>query len=163
MGVHFFDQHQRETVQAALARMGPSGDLGRDEHQTAVDLLDQYLSGAAPSDPEPHDRTRTRQRGLDLVRRKYISGITELDRRSRGTFGTHFTGLTPDQQDRVLADMEESEDGPEPADGRIAAGVLPDETSPQAGGLTDLGFLPLLAMHARPGFLAGVAGGSDAT
>lgn len=159
---HFFDHHQRETVSAALARLGPASNVDLDEHETAVNLLDRYLAGSAAGGyPEPDDRTHVMRRGLDLVRKKYVYGIIELDRRSRAAFGTHFTGLNPDQQDRVLADLEESEEGPEPADGNIAAGVVPDEASPAAGELADLGFLPLLAMHARPGFLAGVAGAAE--
>jgi gluconate 2-dehydrogenase gamma chain len=158
MGDRFFDQHQRETVRAALARMSSSrqpGDVGR-----AIDLLDRYLAGKAQAYPGPNDQTHVLNHGLDIVRHKYIAGIFELDRRSRATYGTHFTGLRGEQQDGVLADMEEAEDGPEPSDARLAAGVVPDE-SPQAGGLAEMGFLPLLATHAGPGFLASVTAPSS--
>ncbi len=42
---NFFDQHQRATVEAAMARVIPTDDLPGAREAGTVDFVDRYLSG----------------------------------------------------------------------------------------------------------------------
>ncbi|MFF5211977.1 gluconate 2-dehydrogenase subunit 3 family protein [Streptosporangium sp. NPDC000396] len=160
----FFDPHQRETVEAAMARMIPTDDSPGAREAGTIDFLDRYLSGlgyiyAKPdgSGFEKLDGMRAdawRQR-IDILREKYVEGIAELDRRSRDQFGADFARLPGDQQDRVLADVERGGTGADLEKAKAVAGFAPVEPAlQQTSTEIELEFVPLLAFHTRQGFYA---------
>ncbi len=156
----FFNVHQRATIEAAMARIIPTDDQPGAREAGTIDFLDRYLSGpdfiyAKPdgSGFEKLEGKRAdawRQR-VEIIRAKYVDGITELDRKSQSQFGAEFVQLTPEQQDRILTDMEH------PA---LETGVGMEETKAvepalqQTNAEIDLAFFPLLALHTRQGFYA---------
>jgi gluconate 2-dehydrogenase gamma chain len=162
----FFDAHQRETVEAAMARIIPTDDQPGAREAGTIDFLDRYLSGldfiyAKPDGSgfetlEGRRAEAWRQR-IDILRERYVEGIEELDRRSQAQFGADFVALTPEQQDRVLAAVEqptlESEGALEEA--LSVAGFAPVEPAlQQTSTEIELSFFPLLAFHTRQGFYA---------
>src|SRR5688572_22465977 len=92
----FFDEFQRRTIEAAMARVIPTDhEPGASEART-IDFLDRYLSGinyvyATPDGGgfarlEGKRAEAWRQR-IEIVRRKYLEGIEELNQRSRAEYG----------------------------------------------------------------------------
>jgi gluconate 2-dehydrogenase gamma chain len=161
----FFDDFQRRTIEAAMARIIPTDhDPGASEAGT-IDFLDRYLSGidyiyAKPDGsgfarPEGQRADAWRQR-IEIVRHKYLEGIEELNQRGRAEFGDDFADLAPDQQDAVLAIMEgpvrEQERARE--EEQAVSGFTPPEPAlQQIAAEIDLDFFPLLVLHTRQGFL----------
>ncbi|MBW3633709.1 MAG: gluconate 2-dehydrogenase subunit 3 family protein [Chloroflexi bacterium] len=162
----FFDQFQRRTVEAAMARIIPTDHEPGAREAGAIDFLDRYLSGidhvyAKPdgsgfAPPEGKRAEAWRQR-IDIVRRKYREGIDELNQRSRAEFGEDFAQLPPDQQDFILTMMEgpvlDQEQAREEAE-TVAGFTPPEPALQQIAAETDLEFFPLLVLHTRQGFLA---------
>jgi gluconate 2-dehydrogenase gamma chain len=156
----FFNAHQRATIEAAMTRIIPTDDQPGAREAGTIDFLDRYLSGldfiyAKPdgSGFEKLEGKRAdawRQR-VEMIRAKYVDGIKELDRKSQSKFGAEFVQLTPEQQDRILTDMEH------PA---LETGVGMEEAKAvepalqQTNAEIDLAFFPLLALHTRQGFYA---------
>jgi gluconate 2-dehydrogenase gamma chain len=156
----FFNAHQRATIEAAMARIIPTDDQPGAREAGTIDFLDRYLSGldfiyAKPdgSGFEKLEGKRAdawRQR-VEIIRAKYVDGIKELDRKSQSQFGAEFVQLTPEQQDRILNDMEHPalETGAGMEEAKAVEPAL-QQTSPEI----DLAFFPLLALHTRQGFYA---------
>jgi gluconate 2-dehydrogenase gamma chain len=166
-GAKFFDGHQRATVEAAMARIIPTDDHGGAKEAETVEFVDRYLSGLdcifAKPDGSGFERLEGKraeawQQRIDIIRKKYIEGILELDRRSQAQFGADFVSLTDEQQDEILTEMEspaavqiEAEMG----EGKAIAGFAPVEPAlQQTNAEIELEFFPLLALHTRQGFYA---------
>src|SRR5918911_4851345 len=100
----FFDTHQWETIEAAMARIIPTDhDPGAREART-VRFLDRYLSGLdyiyARRDGGGFIRLEGRaaeawRERIDGLRRKYVAGIADMGRRSSDLFGAPFCQLSP--------------------------------------------------------------------
>ena len=162
----FFDEFQRRTIEAAMARIIPTDyEPGASEAGT-IDFLDRYLSGIDFVYAKPDGSGFTRLEGkraeawqqrIEIVRHKYREGIEELNQRSRGEFGDDFVALPPDQQDVVLTLMEgpDREQERDREEEQSVAGFTPPEPAlQQIAAEVDLDFFPLLVLHTRQGFLA---------
>lgn len=162
----FFDDFQRLTIEAAMARIIPTDhEPGAGEART-IDFLDRYLSGIDYVYAKPDGsgfaqlegkRAEAWRQRIEIIRHKYLEGIEELTQRSRAEFGDDFADLAPDQQDAILAMMEgpvrEQERARE--EEQSVAGFTPLEPAlQQIAAETDLDFFPLLLLHTRQGFLA---------
>lgn len=153
----FFDDHQRATIEAAMARIIPTDDLPGAREAGAIDFLDRYLSGLGSIYAKPDGsgfeelvgkRAEAWQRRLDRVRARYLAGVADLDQRAQTAFGADFAALDASRQDRILAELE-------PRD-HLLAGDGDDDTPPlqQTTAEIDLDFFPLLCLHTRQGFYA---------
>jgi gluconate 2-dehydrogenase gamma chain len=162
----FFDEHQRATVEAAMARMIPTDDTPGAREAGTIDFLDRYLSGiefvyAKPDGsgfekPEGKRAWAWEQR-IAALRDTYVRGIEELDKRSRDMFGSDFVTLADDQQDQVLTEMERParKQGEQVAHDQVLGAFAPPEPALQQS-MVEMGldFVPLLALHTRQGFYA---------
>ncbi|CAA9583187.1 MAG: hypothetical protein AVDCRST_MAG59-5083 [uncultured Thermomicrobiales bacterium] len=162
----FFDDHQRRTIEAAMARIIPTDDRPGAREAGTIDFLDGYLAGidrvyAKPdgSGFERLDGKRAaawRQR-IEAVRKTYLAGVEEMDRRSRARFGGAFAALSGEQQDAILTELEQAapESAAELDQAQATAAWAPVEPAmQQTSAEVDLAFLPLLALHTRQGFYA---------
>jgi gluconate 2-dehydrogenase gamma chain len=157
----FFDEHQRATIAAAMARIIPTDDTPGAAEARCIDFLDRYLSGIgyiyAKPDGSGFETLAGRQaqawrQRVNKARAKYLSGVAELDRRSRERDGSDFVQLGPNAQDGVLRSLETPETAAnEPA---IAYGKPEEPALQQTSAESDLDFFPLLVAHTRQGFLA---------
>lgn len=154
-GDRFFDDHQRATIEAAMARIIPTDDLPGAREAGTIDFLDRYLAGLGSIYAKPDGsgfeelvgkRAEAWRRRLDTIRSGYVAGVAELDGRSRTAFGADFTGLDASQQDTILAEFE-PRDGSSAGDGDAPA-------LQQTRAEIDLDFFPLLCLHTRQGFYA---------
>ena len=162
----FFDAHQRQTVEAAMARIIPTDEQPGAREAGTVEFLDGYLSGVGFIYAKPDGsgfeklegkRAEAWQKRVDILRDKYVEGIKELDRLSREQFGSEFVQLTPEQQDRVLAGMEHPVRNSAGAleESQATAGFVPPAPAlQQTSHEIHLEFFPLLALHTRQGFYA---------
>jgi gluconate 2-dehydrogenase gamma chain len=162
----FFNEHQRRTVEAAMARIIPTDHEPGAREARTVDFIDRYLSGIdyvfAKPDGSGFERLEGkvadawRQR-IDTLRTRYVEGIASLDRRSSYRFGAEFHVLGEEQQDEVLRDLER---GAEAEEAAVAAGQAVAGWSPPEPGLqqtlaeTEMDFFPMLVFHTRQGFYA---------
>jgi len=162
----FFDDHQRRTIAAAMARIIPTDDQPGAREAGTIDFLDRYLSGvgyvfAKPdgSGFETLEGTRAdawRQR-IEAVRTTYLAGIKNLDRRSQARFGREFVELVEEEQDAVLTDLERSAPEGAAALDRVQVTAAWSPATPamqQTNAEVDVSFFPLLALHTRQGFYA---------
>ena len=172
MSGRFFDAHQRATVEAAMARIIPTDDQPGAREAGTVEFVDRYLSGIdfiyAKPDGSGFEklegkRAEAWRKRVDILRRKYVEGIVELDRCSRAEFGDDFVALTPERQDQVLAALERRAPAADPVPTTGPGYALNTEPSATTGGEpalqqtsteTELDFVPLLVMHTRQGFYA---------
>jgi len=162
----FFDDFQRRTIEAAMARIIPTDHQPGASEAGTIDFLERYLSGIdyiyARPDGSGFERLEGRRaeawrRRIEIVRHKYLEGIEELNQRSRAEFGDDFADLAPDQQDVILAVMERPARDEERAreEEQAVAGFAPPEPAlQQIAAEIDLDFFPLLVLHTRQGFLA---------
>ena len=162
----FFDQFQRRTIEAVMARIIPTDHEPGAREAGAIDFLDRYLSGidrvfAKPDGsgfaPPQGIRAEAWRQRIEIVRRKYLDGIDELNQRSRAEFGDDFAQLPPDQQDVILTMMERPVLDQEQAreESETVAGFTPPEPAlQQIAAEIDLDFFPLLVLHTRQGFFA---------
>lgn len=159
----FFDKHQWETVEAAMARIIPTDDHPGAKEAGTVQFVDQYLSSIdyvyARPDGSGFEKLESKRaeawrRRLDIVREKYVEGIKELDRRSRKRFDAEFVELTDEQQDNILIEMEQPEERADLEETQVSAGYgAPVEPAMQQTSTeVELDFFPLLALHTRQGF-----------
>ena len=153
----FFDDDQRATIEAAMARIIPSDDLPGAREAGSIDFLDRYLAGLGRIYAKPDGsgfeklsgkRAEAWKRRIDRIREVYTAGIADLDQRARSTFGSDFAELAPAQQDGILEQLD-----PDPA---VLAGNVVGEAPPlqQTKAEIDLDFFPLLCLHTRQGFYA---------
>lgn len=152
----FFDDRQRATVAAAMARIIPTDDTPGAREAGTIEFLDSYLAGLGRIYARPDGsgfeqlsgkRADAWQRRIDRIRAVYVAGIADLDTRSGSAFGAEFAALDPDQQDAILRQLD--------PDAR-AAGDAGGEAPPlqQTKAEIDLSFFPLLCLHTRQGFYA---------
>ena len=166
-GAKFFDAHQRATIEAAMARIIPTDDHGGAKEADTVEFVDRYLSGLdfiyAKPDGNGFERLEGKraeawQQRIDIIRKKYVQGVRELDRRSQARFGFDFLKLTSEQQDEILTEMESPaavQAEAELAEGKAVSGFAPVEPAlQQTNAEIELEFFPLLALHTRQGFYA---------
>ncbi|MDP9418139.1 MAG: gluconate 2-dehydrogenase subunit 3 family protein [Actinomycetota bacterium] len=158
----FFNEHQRATVEAAMARIIPTDDTPGAREAGTVDFVDRYLCGiefvyAKPDGTgfeqlEGKRADAWRQR-LDVVRQQYVEGVEALDRAGVERFGARFVELTNEQQDDVLTELDRPEQEHELEQARVTLYGAPVETPlQQTNAEIDLSFVPLLALHTRQGF-----------
>jgi gluconate 2-dehydrogenase gamma chain len=159
----FFNEHQWETVEAAMARIIPTDDEPGAREAGTVEFIDRYLSGIdfvyAKPDGSGFEklegkRAEAWQRRIDLLREKYVEGIEELDRRSRARFDADFVALAEGQQDEILVEMERpaQQAGLEEAQVTTGYGAPVEPAMQQTSTEIELDFFPLLALHTRQGF-----------
>src|SRR5918997_1829599 len=120
----FFDEFQRRTIEAAMARIIPTDHEPGAREAGTIDFLDRYLSGIDYVYARPDGSGFSRLEGkraeawrqrIEIVRHKYLEGIEELNQRSRAEVGNDFAELAPDQQDAILTTMERPVRGQERA------------------------------------------------
>jgi gluconate 2-dehydrogenase gamma chain len=162
----FFNDFQRRTVEAAMARIIPTDHEPGASEAGTIDFLDRYLAGIDFIYARPDGSGFVRLEGkraeawrqrIETVRRKYLEGIEELNQRSRAEFGADFVDLAADQQDFILTMMEQPDRDEERAreEEQAVAGFAPPEPAlQQIAAEIDLDFFPLLVLHTRQGFLA---------
>jgi gluconate 2-dehydrogenase gamma chain len=163
----FFDDHQRATVEAAMARIIPTDDTPGAREARTVDFVDRYLSGidyiSALPDGSGFEQLEGRratawQQRVDLARSKYVAGIAELDRLCLAQHRVQFVDLDGHEQDEMLRRIERA-GTPEaerawqntPA---IAYGGPVEPALQQTNAEADMDFFNLLVTHTRQGFLA---------
>jgi gluconate 2-dehydrogenase gamma chain len=162
----FFDEHQRATVEAAMARMIPTDDTPGAREAGTIDFLDRYLSGIefvyAKPDGSGFEKLEGKralawEQRIAALRDAYVRGIEELDKRSRDMFGSDFVTLADDQQDQVLTEMERParQQEEQVAHDQVLGAFAPPEPALQQS-MVEMGldFVPLLALHTRQGFYA---------
>ena len=155
----FFDAHQRATIEAAMARIIPTDDKPGAKEAGTIQFLDRYLSGIDFIYAKPDgngfeklegDRAKGWRQRIEILRRKYVEGIKELDQQASSRFGAEFISLTAEQQDRILTEVERAvAPDPDVPEGQ-AASVEP--ALQQTSAEIDLDFFPLLTLHTRQGF-----------
>jgi gluconate 2-dehydrogenase gamma chain len=162
----FFDDFQRRTIEAAMARIIPTDHEPGASDAGTIDFLDRYLSGIEYVYAKPDGSGFERLEGkraeawgqrIEVVRQKYLEGIEELNQRGRAEFGDDFADLASDQQDAILAIMEGPVREQELAreEELAVSGFTPPEPAlQQIAAEIDLDFFPLLVLHTRQGFLA---------
>jgi gluconate 2-dehydrogenase gamma chain len=166
IGARFFDDFQRRTIEAAMARIIPTDHEPGASEAGTIDFLDRYLSGIDYIYARPDGsgfvrlegkRAEAWRRRIEIVRGKYLEGIEELNQRGRAEFGDDFADLAPDQQDVILAMIERPNREEERAreEEQAVAGFTPPEPAlQQIAAEIDFDFFPLLVLHTRQGFLA---------
>jgi gluconate 2-dehydrogenase gamma chain len=163
----FFDEHQRATIEAAMARIIPTDQTPGAREAGAIDFLDRYLSGIGYiyANPDGSGFEQLEGRRADAWRRrvskaqdKYVAGVRELDRLAGERYGASFTELKDEQQDEVLRALEAGGEqrGFDASRGTpaIAYGGPVEPALQQTNAEADLDFFPLLVTHTRQGFLA---------
>lgn len=155
----FFDAHQRETVEAAMARIIPTDRDPGAREAGSVDFVDRYLSGIGFVYAKPDGSgfetltgmpAQSWRRRIDIMRARYAEGIAALDAFSEQKFRAHFCKLGESQQDEVLHAMELAGKQKASAGGPPGEGPALQQTFAE----TELEFLPLLVLHTRQGFYA---------
>ena len=162
----FFDEHQRATVKAAMARMIPTDDTPGAREAGTIDFLDQYLSGIESVHAKPDGSGFEKLEGkpawaweqrIAALRDTYVRGIEELDKRSRDMFGADFVTLSDEQQDQVPTEIERParKQQEQLAEDKVIGAFAPPEPALQQS-MVEMGldFVPLLALHTRQGFYA---------
>src|SRR5215212_3117470 len=162
----FFDDFQRRTIEAAMARIIPTDHEPGASEAGAIDFLDRYLSGIDYVYARPDGsgfarlegkRAEAWRRRIEIVRDTYLEGIEELNQRGRAEFGDDFVDLAPDQQDLILSLMEQparDEERAREEEQSIAGFAPPEPALQQIAAEIELDFFPLLVLHTRQGFLA---------
>lgn len=162
----FFDDFQRQTIAAAMARIIPTDHEPGAAEAGAIDFVDRYLSGIDAVYAKPDGsgfetlegkRADAWRQRIAIIRRKYLEGIDELNQRSRAEFGDDFARIAPDQQDQILAAMEARApiaERDQEAEQAVAGFAPPEPGLQQIKAEADLDFFPLLVLHTRQGFLA---------
>lgn len=158
----YFDQHQRATVEAAMARIIPTDDLPGAREAGTVDFVDRYLSGIdfiyAKPDGSGFEELSGRSavawtRRVELARQKYDDGVRHLDRQAHALADVDFVELTEAEQDRILTALERGvEAGPQLAKPEVPYGIEP--ALQQTNAESELDFFSLLVTHTRQGFLS---------
>ena len=162
----FFDDRQRQTIGAAMARIIPADHQPGAREAGTIDFLDRFLSGIGYVYAKPDGsgfetltgkRAEAWRQRIAVMRRKYVAGITEMDRISHDRFGQAFAALSDDQQDQVLEVLERpalAEEREREANEAVAGFAPPEPGLQQIAAEVDLDFFPLLVRHTRQGFLA---------
>lgn len=164
--MRFFDDAERATVAAAMARMIPTDDQPGATEAGTIDFVDRYLSGIeyvyAKPDGSGFEELRGKQaeawqKRIETLRVTYRNGIAELDEVSTAQFDALFVELNDTQQDRVLRLLEAPDDQRDDDDAAAwspSEHVADEPALQQTNAELDLAFVPLLAFHTRQGFYA---------
>lgn len=166
----FFDQHERMTIDAAVARIIPADHEPGAREAGVTDFIDRFLSGIdfayAKADGSGFRPLRGKaaeawQERIRETRLLYRDGIRALDDLGREAYGAQFAALSPDQQDSVLNRLARADanreagslaEADEQVDEKESLGGAPPSNQPVT---TDgLGFFHTLVMHVRQGFYA---------
>ena len=163
----FFDAHQRATVAAAMARIIPTDDTPGAAEADTIGFLDRYLSSIdfvyAKPDGSGFEklegkRAEAWQKRLDVVRRKYVAGIADLDQRSNARYNADFVQLNGEQHDAILTEIERpaqwTEHNLELAQITSGYGAPIEPALQQTSAEIEIEFFALLALHTRQGFYA---------
>ena len=162
----FFEPHERAIIESAMARIIPTDDTPGAREAGTIDFLERYLSGIDHVRAKPDGSGFEQMEGktadawrerIDRLRRKYRDGIAELDRLSHAEFDNDFVELSDDQQDRVLAIVEDpaKRGATDPERPWAPSEHQADEPAlQQTNAELELEFFPLLAFHTRQGFYA---------
>lgn len=159
MAETFFDTHQRETIEAAMARIIPTDDTPGAREAGTIDFLDRYLSGigyiyALPDGSGFETLTGPRasawQQRVDHARGVYVAGVIELDKRADDAHGRPFALLGDAEQDEILRGLERGG----PTAPTINYGGPEEPALQQTSAESDLDFFGLLVTHTRQGYLA---------
>jgi gluconate 2-dehydrogenase gamma chain len=131
----FFTRHEALTVAAAAARVFPTDELGPGATEAGVVYyVDRALAG--------HDRD---------LQDTYRRGVALLDRLADLTGRSPFHRLTPEEQDRILARLEDGADPPEgPQAGPPRAEAEAGPGAPPSRPFARL-FFEVLVNHTREG------------
>lgn len=160
------DEHARETLAAAMARIIPSDDGPGATEAGTIDFLDGYLSGErvyAEADGSGFQVLRGRvaeawRTRLEAIREQYAAGVAELDALAQDAHGKPFTALGADQQDRVLETLERrsglDEQALEEGQVRSSFGGTDEPGLQEPATEEGLDFFALLVLHTRQGFYA---------
>lgn len=155
----FFDTHQRETIEAAMARIIPTDDTPGAREAGTIDFLDRYLSGigyiyALPDGSGFETLTGPRasawQQRVDHARGVYVAGVIELDKRADDAHVRPFALLGDAEQDEILRGLERGG----PTAPTINYGGPEEPALQQTSAESDLDFFGLLVTHTRQGYLA---------
>lgn len=156
----FLDDHQRATIAAAMARIIPTDDLPGASEAGTIDFVDRYLSGieyiyALPDgsgfEVLEGKRADAWRRRVEAARKKYVSGVADLDRVAAERFGARFEQLVDLEQDAVLRELEH----PGAGQRTISYGGPVEPVEPalqQTNAEVDMDFFGLLVTHTRQGF-----------
>lgn len=160
----YFDDHQRATIEAAMARIIPTDHEPGAREAGTVEFLDRYLSGIGFIYAKPDGsgfeqlqgkRASAWHQRIEIIRSIYNAGVENLEERSQRKFGDSFIALTDEQQDELLGDLERSlETGGAEIRPDILYGGPVEPALQQTNAEIDLAFFPLLVMHTRQGFYA---------
>lgn len=162
----FFDDAQRQTIEAAMARIIPTDDRPGAREAGTIDFLERYLSGIEFVYARPDGsgfetlagrRAEAWRLRIEAMRQKYREGIDALNGLSRDRFGNDFAALAEREQDAILTEMEKPALAAERATeaANAVAGFAPPEPGlQQIAAEMDLDFFPLLVLHTRQGFLS---------
>jgi gluconate 2-dehydrogenase gamma chain len=163
-GPIFFTDHEWATIEAATARIYPTGDTAGAREAHVVRFIDRYLSGLdyvfASADGSGFlaisgraaDAWRAR---MATLQQTYRTGIRALDAIGRREFGRDFRGLGEVQQDRALEILSGA---PKPTGITVSKC---GETHVQNISDDGLPFFKALALHTRQGmFCDPVYGGN---
>ncbi len=163
----FFDQHERETIEAATARIIPTDHDPGAREAGVVRFIDRYLSGIdyiyASADGrgflkiEGKEADAWRERMTDM-QATYREGIRKLDEISRTKFGDAFKNLSEEQQDEILVILSGK---PKPQPITL---TTEGERNTFLQGVFDEGmdFFNALVLHTRQGFYCDPVYGGNA-
>lgn len=159
----YFTDHQRATIQAAMARIIPTDHEPGASEAGAVEFVDRYLSGVGFIYAKPDGsgfeelegkRASAWQQRIEAIRATYDAGVEDLDARSQRRFDAFFAELTDEQQDELLGDLDRAI---ESESENVRPDVSNEPVEPalqQTNAEVDLAFFPLLVVHTRQGFYA---------
>jgi gluconate 2-dehydrogenase gamma chain len=169
-GFEFFNTFQSEIVNAAAGRIIPTDDNGPGAIEAGVvHFIDRQLSASYGFAGRRYEQgpyaagtpTQGDQSGLNMCDR-YRLGIQGMDDYARQVYQQAFAQLSPDQQDRILADMETGL--PTTFDGTsiqsattqaVGGGTeILEQMAPGAPGIGAMAFFQLLRSHVIAGFFA---------
>lgn len=107
----FFDELQWPTIEAAMPRIMPSDDTPSAREARAISFSDRYLSGLDYFYTKPGGisfltlhgkRADAWRQQIETLCQRYVSGVQEMNRRSRDRFSAESCHLTPEQQDLLV-------------------------------------------------------------
>lgn len=134
---HFFNERERITVDAIVARLIPNDELGPGAKEACVtEYLDRQLAGAWGSGDNFYRhgpfQGGTPEQGYQLAltpAESFREGLSRMDAASaREHGGRSFTQLTPAQQDAMLTAMQKGEVDMGPLPAKVFFQLLLDST-----------------------------------
>jgi gluconate 2-dehydrogenase gamma chain len=169
-GFSYFNTFQAQIINAAAGRIIPTDENGPGAVEAGVvyfidrQLSNEYGFGGRRYDQGPFQQGTAQQgdqSGMDM-RDRYRLGIFGMDRYAQQLYQKGFAQLSPDQQDRVLRDMEAGV--PTTFDGNAIQSATTDQApsgtenlrqmSPGSPGIGATAFFNLLRSHVIAGFFA---------